>query len=71
MTTEMRLFASVEFGTVRTLEEKGKLLFCKMDTVRALGHKRSADAVKIHCRVYTVKCSRGGRGCKLFREKSC
>lgn len=51
---EIKLFESPEFGSVRTLEENGKVLFCGSDVAKALGYVRPNDAVSAHCR-YTVK----------------
>ena len=47
---EMTVFQNSEFGSVRTLEEDGKVLFCGNDVARALGYSNPPDAIKKHCR---------------------
>lgn len=47
---EMTVFQNSEFGSVRTLEENGKVLFCGNDVARALGYGNPPDAIKKHCR---------------------
>lgn len=47
---EMKVFQNSEFGSVRTLEEDGKVLFCGNDVARALGYGNPPDAIKKHCR---------------------
>lgn len=51
---EMQVFNNKEFGTVRTIEENGTVLFCGSDVAKALGYARPNDAVASHCRS-TVK----------------
>ncbi len=41
---EMTVFQNSEFGSVRTLEEDGKVLFCGNDVARALGYSSPRDA---------------------------
>lgn len=50
MTTKIRLFLSAEFGTVRTMEEDGRVLFCAKDVAKALGYADAAKAIKLHCK---------------------
>lgn len=45
----IQAFESPEFGTVRTFEEGGKVLFCGKDVAAALGYSDTASAVKQHC----------------------
>lgn len=45
---------SEQFGTVRCIEENGKVLFCAADVAKALGYTRPNDAISAHCRA-TVK----------------
>ena len=47
---ELKLFANKEFGTVRTLEENGKVMFCGKDVATALGYSNSRDALGKHCK---------------------
>lgn len=48
--SEMMKFTNEQFGTVRTVEEDGKILFCAKDVAMALGYKDTTNAVKQHCR---------------------
>ena len=51
---EMQVFRNPEFGSVRTIEGDGKVLFCASDVAKALGYARPNDAIVSHCR-YTAK----------------
>lgn len=46
----LTVFESAQFGSIRTLVEDGKVLFCGNDVARALGFTRPKDAVRDHCR---------------------
>ena len=46
----LTVFESAQFGSIRTLVEDGKVLFCGNDVARALGFTRPKDAVHDHCR---------------------
>ncbi len=46
----LTVFESAQFGSIRTLTEDGKVLFCGNDVARALGFTRPKDAVRDHCR---------------------
>lgn len=48
--SEMMKFTNEQFGTVRTIEEDGKILFCAKDVAIALGYKDAINAIKQHCR---------------------
>ena len=47
---EMTVFQNREFGSVRTLEEDGKVLFCGNDVARALGYEVPRKALRDHCK---------------------
>lgn len=47
---EVQIFNSPEFGSVRTLEENGAVLFCGTDVARALGYRNPRDAISKHCK---------------------
>lgn len=47
---QMEIFNSPEFGTIRTIEQDGKILFCGKDIATALGYQRPADAITAHCK---------------------
>lgn len=53
---EVKIFDSIEFGNLRTLEKDGEILFCASDVANSLGYVRPADAISAHCRS-TVKHS--------------
>nr|DAN00774.1 MAG TPA: repressor domain protein [Caudoviricetes sp.] len=48
--SEMMKFTNEQFGTIRTVEEDGKILFCAKDVAMALEYKDTTNAVKQHCR---------------------
>ena len=47
---ELKVFEKEEFGSVRTIEENGKVLFCGRDIAEALGYSNPRDALSKHCR---------------------
>ena len=47
---ELKIFEKEEFGSVRTIEENGKVLFCGRDVAEALGYSNPRDALSKHCR---------------------
>ena len=47
---ELMIFNNPEFGTVRTLEENGAVLFSATDVARALGYSNPYDAISRHCK---------------------
>lgn len=47
---ELMIFENPRFGEIRTLNEKGKTLFCAKDVAAALGYKDTTNAIKQHCR---------------------
>lgn len=50
MDNEVMTFVSTEFGTVRTIEENGKIMFCGKDVAAALGYRDTVNALKMHCK---------------------
>ncbi len=50
MENMIKTFVNEEFGSLRTLEENGKILFCGKDVAMALGYSNTKDAIKRHCR---------------------
>ena len=50
MTNEMKIFENEQFGSIRTVEENGKVLFCGADVAKALGYQNTKDALARHCR---------------------
>lgn len=56
---QIEIFNSPEFGSIRTLEQNGKVLFCGTDVATALGYTNPRKAVRDHTRGGT-KCSIGG-----------
>ncbi len=52
---ELQIFNSPEFGTIRTVEENGNVLFCGSDVAKALGYTNPRKAVNDHCRGVTKR----------------
>lgn len=48
--TELRSFNNPEFGTIRTIVENGKTLFCGRDVANVLGYSDPKKAVARHCK---------------------
>lgn len=48
--SEIQIFKNPEFGTVRTIEENGKVIFCGTDIASSLGYTNPQKAIKDHCR---------------------
>lgn len=48
--SEIQIFKNPEFGTVRTVEENGKVIFCGTDIASSLGYTNPQKAIKDHCR---------------------
>lgn len=48
--TDIQIFDSPEFGSVRTLDVDGEVLFCAKDVALALGYKNTKDAISKHCK---------------------
>lgn len=53
MNTEMQLFTNPAFGSVRTITEGGKTLFCGVDIAKPLGYKNVSKALSDNCRCVT------------------
>ena len=54
--TNLQIFSSSEFGTVRTLEDNnGAVLFTATDVAQALGYANPRKAVADHCRCVTKR----------------
>lgn len=47
---ELQIFENPMFGTIRTLEEDGKVLFCGKDVADALGYAIPSKAINDHCK---------------------
>lgn len=52
---KLSVFNNSDFGTVRTLEENGVVLFCANDIAKALGYTNPNKAVNDHCRAITKR----------------
>lgn len=48
--SDIQIFNNPDFGTVRTLDDNGSVLFCASDVAKALGYTNAPDAVSRHCR---------------------
>lgn len=47
---DLQIFRSAEFGSIRTIEQDGKVLFCGRDVAAALGYTNSNKALADHCK---------------------
>lgn len=47
--SDLQIFQNPDFGSVRTLDEDGVILFCGKDVAAALGYKDTVNAMKQHC----------------------
>ena len=47
---ELQIFQNEHFGSIRTIEKDGKILFCGSDVAKALGYSDTAKAIKLHCK---------------------
>ena len=59
---DLTIFQSEQFGTVRTLDEDGKILFCGTDVAKALGYASPKDAISRHCKGATFQRPLGTDG---------
>ena len=50
MNNKLEIFKNEEFGSVRIIQDGDKYLFCGSDVAKALGYKRTADAITAHCK---------------------
>ena len=50
MASNVEIFENSEFGSIRTIEEDGKVLFCGSDVAKALGYTNPTKAINDHCR---------------------
>ena len=48
-------FKNKEFGSVRMVEDNGRLLFCGADVAFALGYKNASKALGDHCKGVTKR----------------
>lgn len=64
----VKVFENKEFGTVRTIEDGDKVLFCGSDVAKALGYAIPSKAVNTHCKgVSKMEApSQGGMQTMLF-----
>ena len=44
------IFTDEKFGSIRAIEESGRVLFCASDIARALGYSNPHGAIGRHCR---------------------
>lgn len=50
MSTNIRIFENKEFGSIRTVLEGDKILFCGKDIAQALGYSKPRNAIESHCK---------------------
>lgn len=60
---EMQIFDNPKFGSIRTIEEDEKVLFCGNDVAKALGYANTRKALSDHCKGVTKRyiLTEGGR----------
>lgn len=46
----IQIFDNTDFGTIRTIEENGRVLFCGADVAKILGYTNSQKAIVDHCK---------------------
>lgn len=47
---DLQVFENSDFGSIRTIEEDGKILFCGLDIAKALGYAVPRKALYDHCK---------------------
>lgn len=47
MDNMVKTFVNEEFGSVRTIEENGRVMFCGKDAALALGYSDTNNAIKL------------------------
>ena len=52
---DIQKFTNDEFGTIRTVEQDGKVLFCGKDVATALGYSNTRKALIDHCKGVTKR----------------
>lgn len=57
MENNIQVFENSEFGSVRTIEEDGKVLFCGSDVAKALGYAAPRNAIATHCKGALKRCT--------------
>ena len=50
VSSDVQLFESEEFGSVRIIRDGDKFLFCAKDVAVALGYSNTKDAIIRHCK---------------------
>lgn len=55
MDQQMKVFNNEQFGSVRIIEEDGKVLFCGVDVAKALGYTNPRKAVRDHTKGGTFR----------------
>lgn len=48
--SKLTIFENKKFGSVRTIEENGKVIFCGTDVASSLGYTNPQKAIKDHCK---------------------
>lgn len=55
MENNIKIFENGVFGSLRMINENGKIMFVASDVAKMLGYKNVSDAISKHCR-YIAKC---------------
>ena len=51
----LQIFASADFGSIRTIEQDGRVLFCGRDIAAALGYTNPNKALADHCKGVPIR----------------
>lgn len=52
---EIKIFENADFGSVRTIEQDGKVLFCGRDVASALGYTNPNKTLADHCKGVPIR----------------
>ena len=52
---DLQIFQSADFGSIRTMEQDGKVLFCGRDVAAALGYTNPNKALSDHCKGVPIR----------------
>ena len=52
---DLQIFQSADFGSIRTIEQDGKVLFCGRDVAAALGYTNPNKALSDHCKGVPIR----------------
>lgn len=65
--SDLQIFENPAFGSIRTIEKNGKILFCGKDVASALGYSDTAKAIRVHCKGVDEIATPTGGGTQLLK----